>query len=353
MFKNLKIVHCGIFNERENGNFFYGLERKISHGLIQNGHFVYDFSYRDVERSNRFLGIKDSGLKKMNQKLIDICTNIEIDVLFLAKSEKIGKETLIEIKKNLPNIKIIQWYVDHLEENEAFFEKLNYVDIFYYANAKDLNNLSKKYKNTIFSFFPNISDISFDKSVDLEKVTDILYIARDHKEDIRSKFAVHLKEFCEKEGISYKIFASLNNPAVFGNDFHKAIGSSKIAINFNRDDYLEKVNEEKILGASDRMAQFLGSKICTFSPRIKDFEKLYKDKEDIVYFDNIDDCLEKIKYYLKDSRYLKIAEKGQLKTFAVTNAKRVTNFMLEIAFNKKALKEYEWNDYIFKEGKKI
>ena len=59
-----------ISNELDNGNFFYGLERKISHGLIQNGHFVYDFSYRDIERYSRFLGIKNTGLKKMNQRLI-------------------------------------------------------------------------------------------------------------------------------------------------------------------------------------------------------------------------------------------------------------------------------------------
>ena len=352
MVENLKIVHCGIFNEKENGNFFYGLERKISHGLIQNGHFVYDFSYRDIERNFRFMGIKDSGLKKMNQKLIDICKNIDIDILFLAKSEKIEKETLIRIKELLPNVKIIQWYVDHLEEDEAFFDKLNYIDIFYYANAKDLEKLSEKYKNTIFSFFPNISDPSFDKSINLEKTNDILYIARDHKEDIRSKFAVLLKEFCEKENISYEIFASLNNPPVFGNEFHKAIARAKIAINFNRDDYLEKINKEKVLGASDRMAQFLGSGICTFSPRINGFEKLYVEDQEIVYFDNINDCLNKMKCYLKEGKYNEIARKGQKKTFALTNSKRVTKFMLEVLFKEDKLDKYEWNEYIFKEGKK-
>ena len=77
MQKHYKIVHCGIFNEKDNGNFFYGLERKISHGLIQNGHFVYDFSYRDVERNSRFLGLKDSGLKKMNKKLIDMMVEMD------------------------------------------------------------------------------------------------------------------------------------------------------------------------------------------------------------------------------------------------------------------------------------
>ena len=198
MQNHYKIVHCGIFNEFDNGNFFYGLERKISHGLIQNGHFVYDFSYRDIERYSRFLGAKNSGLKKMNQKLIDICININADILFLAKSEKIEKSTLIKIKEHLPNIKIIQWYVDHLLETDDFFEKLNYIDVFCYPNAKELQNLSKKYKNTIFSFIPNISDPLFDKKLESEKITDVIYIARDYKEDVRTKFALLLKDFCQQ-----------------------------------------------------------------------------------------------------------------------------------------------------------
>lgn len=353
MQKHYKIVHCGIFNEKDNGNFFYGLERKISHGLIQNGHFVYDFSYRDVERSLRFLGIKDSGLKKMNEKLINICKNIKADILFLAKAEKIDKVTLLKIKEILPNIKVVQWYVDHLQENDAFFDKLDCMDVFYYANAKDLRSLSKKYYKTIFSFFPNISDPAFDKSINLEKTNDVIYIARDYKEDVRTKFAVLLKEFCDKEKINLKVYASLDNPAIFGNDFHEAISKTKIAINFNRDDNLESINEEKILGASDRMAQFLGSGICTFSPRIKGFEKLYEDNKDIVYFDNPENCFKKLKTYLENNQFEIIAKNGQEKTFEIANAKRVTKFMLELLFNDNLADEYEWSEYKFKKGNKI
>jgi len=353
MQKHYKIVHCGIFNEKDNGNFFYGLERKISHGLIQNGHFVYDFSYRDVERNSRFLGIKDSGLKKMNKKLIDICKNINADILFLAKAEKIEKETLKKIKEILPNIKIVQWYVDHLQENDAFFDKLECMDVFYYANAKDLQNLSKKYQNTTFSFFPNISDPAFDKSLDFQKANDVIYIARDYKEDVRTKFAVLLKEFCDKENINLKVYASLDNPPIFGNDFHEAISKTKIAINFNRDDNLESTNDEKFLGASDRMAQFLGCGICTFSPRINGFEKLYEDNKDIVYFDNPNDCFEKLKYYLKDDNFKSIANNGQEKTYEIANAGRVTKFMLELLFENNASSEYEWSEYKFKKGNKI
>ena len=353
MQKHYKIVHCGIFNEKDNGSFFYGLERKISHGLIQNGHFVYDFSYRDVERNSRFLGLKDSGLKKMNKKLIDICRNIDADILFLAKAEKIEKATLIKIKELLPNIKIAQWYVDHLIEKDDFFDKLDCIDVFYYANAKDLQNLSKKYENTIFSFFPNISDPAFDKKLELKKINDVIYIARDYNEDVRTKFAVLLKDFSDKENINLKVYASLGNPAIFGNDFHKVIAQTKIAINFNRDDNLEEVNQEKILGASDRMAQFLGSGICTFSPRIKGFEKLYKDTEEIVYFDTPSDCFEKLKFYLTNQNYESIAKKGQEKTYKIANAKRVTQFMLELLFENSASNNYEWSEYKFKKGIQI
>lgn len=353
MQKHYKIVHCGIFNEQDNGNFFYGLERKISHGLIQNGHFVYDFSYRDIERSSRILGIKNSGLKKMNQKLIDICKNINVDILVLAKSEKIDKSTLIKIREILPNIKIIQWYVDHLLENESFFEKLDHIDIFYYPNAKDLKSLSTKYKTTIFSFFPNISDPLFDKKIEAEKTTDVIYIARDYNEDVRTKFAILLKDFCVKENINLKVYASLGNPAVFGDDFHQAISKTKIAINFNRDDTLHEVNQEKILGASDRMAQFLGCGVCTFSPRIKGFEMLYTDKKDIVYFDTPDDCFEKLKHYLKNNNYQSIAQNGQEQTYAIANAKRVTQFMLELLFDSRLSNNYEWSEYKFKNGSQI
>lgn len=350
MKQNLKIVHCGIFNEKDNGNFFYGLERKISHGLSQNGHFVYDFSYRDIERNSRFLGIKDSGLKKMNDKLIQICKNIDVDVLFLAKAEKISKQTLKIIKNILPNIKIVQWYVDHLEEKKDFFDKLEYIDVFYYANAKDLQELSKTHDKTIFSFFPNISDPAFDKKINLEKTNDVIYIARDYKEDVRTKFAELLKDFCDKENINLEIFASLDNPPIFGNDFHKEISKTKIAINFNRDDNLEKTNEDKILGASDRMAQFLGCGICTFSPRIRGFEKLYKDEIDIVYFDNPDDCFNKLKIYLEDNKFETVSTNGQKKTFEIANAKRVTQFMIEVLYDEHKSNDYEWIDYIFKKG---
>ncbi|MBE3605637.1 glycosyltransferase family 1 protein [Campylobacter sp. RM13119] len=350
---SLKIVHCSIFNEYDDGNFFYGMERKISHGLIQNGHFVYDFSYRDWERNLRFLGIKNSGLKKMNNKLIQICKNLKADILLLGKAEKIDRQTLKTIKQKLPNLKIAQWYVDHLKENQNFFDNLHEVDTFFYANALPLKELSLKYKDAKFSFFPNISDGAFDRHLDMPKTTDVIYIARDYKEDVRYKFATLLDEFCKNNGINHKIYASLGNKAVFGSEFHEAVNSAKIAINFNRDDELESKNAKKLLGASDRMAQFMGCGVCTFSPRIDGFEKLYEDKKEIVYFDSPDDCFDKIKEYLKYDKFKDIAKNGQEKTLKTANAKRVTKFMIEALQNENFSEYYEWREYIYKNGEQI
>lgn len=350
---SLKIVHCAIFNEYDNGNFFYGMERKISHGLIQNGHFVYDFSYRDWERNLRFLKIKNSGLKKMNEKLVQICKNLKADVLLLAKAEKINIQTLKTIKKTLPNIKIAQWYVDHLEETSSFFEKLHEIDVFFYANAKPLSMLSKNHPNAKFTFIPNISDEAFDKCYDTSKTTDVVYIARDYKEDVRHKFALLLDEFCKQNGINHKIYASLGNAAVFGDDFHKVINQAKIAINFNRDDELNANEADKFLGASDRMAQFMGCGICTFSPYIKGFERFFNDEKEIVYFNSPQDCFDKIKHYLANDKFKSIANAGQNKALKIANAKRVSKFMIEILTNTPLSEAYEWSDLIYQDGEQI
>lgn len=348
MYKSLKIVHCAIFSELKFGETFYDMDRKISHGLIQNGHFVYNFSYRDNEKINRIFGIKKSGINKMNNNLIDTCRNINPDILLLGKAETISITTLEKIKKINPNIKIIQWFVDFLAtENKYFFDRFNHIDAFFQTTATDLKKLSLEYKNTIFSFFPNISDPAFEKNLNLEKIYDVIYIARDYKEDVRTKFAELLNNFCQKEKLVLKMFGSLNNPAIFAFEYQKEINKAKIAINFNREDKLETYNKEKILGSSDRMNHFLGAGVCTFSPKILSMDLLYEDGKDVIYFENVDDCFDKIKYYLKNDKYKNIGYEGQQKAFEISNSKRITKFILDIAYFNEKTENYEWEDYIY------
>ncbi|WP_038000215.1 glycosyltransferase [Sulfurovum sp. AR] len=199
---------------------------------------------------------------------------------------------------------------------------------------------------------PSITDEAFDKSKNKEKQYDIIYIARDHKEDIRYKFAVELDKFCKKNNLKLKLFGSLGNPPVFGQNYYDEISKSKIAINFNRDEYLDKKNENKVMESSDRMNHFLGVGVCTFTPEVNEMDRLFKNNKEIVYFIGVEDCFNKIKQYLSNRLYEKIGASGSRKAYEIVNAKRVTKYMIEV-INNELLEKYEWDDYIFKNGVKL
>lgn len=348
----LKIVHCTSFSDFKKGEVFYSNDRKITHGLIQNGHMVYQFSFRDLAKTQRKFGLKKIGIDKMNHDLIQTCLNIEPNLLLLGKAESITPKTLETIKKNHPNIKIAQWFVDHLErENDMFFDRFRYIDYFFQSSDFNFDALHARYKNTTFSYLPYTTDELFEKKLTLEKEYDVIYIARDHKEDIRYKFALELKQFCDKENINLKMYGSLSNPLIFGQAFYNAIAKAKIAINFNRTDLLDKVNPNVYLASSDRMNHFLGTGTCTFSPRVKGFDTLYKDNYDLIYYDNIQDCFQKILTILKNGDYVKIGNQGQQTAKKLANAKRVTQYMIELIMQEPFSDDYEWKDFIL--GEKI
>lgn len=348
----LKIVHCANFSYPYNGKVFYATDRKISYGLEAQGHFVYDFSYRDTAKAQRFLGFKKKSLDKMNLDLIETCKNIVPDLLLLAKSEFIYPATLAAIKKLFPTLKIAKWFVDFLNrEEDQFFQQFHYIDYFFQTSAAELPNLSQKFPHLRCAYMPNITDPAIDSLIiNANKEYDIIYIARDHKEDVRYKFALALNNFCKEHNLTIKIYASLGNPPIFGYLYHQEISKAKIAINFNREDLLEGENKQKFMGSSDRMNHFMGIGACTFSPKIKGLDMLYQDGVDVVYFDGVEDCFHKIQTYLKNDAYKQIAISGNAKAYAVSNAKKVTQFMLESIFEKPYSQMYEWQHLTYKAG---
>lgn len=290
----------------------------------------------------------------MNQNLIDTCITIQPDLLLIGKSEFVYADTLKRIKELIPSIRIAQWFVDHFEResDEIFMKQFRYTDCFFQTGASVLQSLSLQFPDLICSYMPNITDKAFDQRIDNEKKYDVIYIARDHKEDERYKFAVMLNEFCENNNIKLKIYGSLGNGTVFGKNYYDEISKAKIAINFNRTDKIEGENKDKFMGSSDRMNHFMGAGTCTFSPKIRGLDTLYEDKKDVVYFDGAIDCFQKILYYLENDRYKEIALVGNKRVYQVSNAKKVTKYFIETIFDEKYSEEYEWKDLRYKNGEK-
>ncbi|NIT13894.1 MAG: glycosyltransferase, partial [Candidatus Dadabacteria bacterium] len=110
----MRILHAGNFNNLRKAELFYCTDKKISLGLCRLGHFVYEYSCRDVARYLSPIKSKKFGVSRMNKHFIQTIEHLEPDLLLFGHSELIAEGTLIYIKKYYPEVKIGMWYVDPL-----------------------------------------------------------------------------------------------------------------------------------------------------------------------------------------------------------------------------------------------
>ena len=114
--KKLKILHVTNFNERHNGRLFYNTGKRINNGFIRLDHSVLEFSDRDIVSYYR--NINDlNGSKRLNRKLLEVISNYVPDLLVLGHADLVNLSTLEYIKKNYPNIKMTQWFLDRMDRS--------------------------------------------------------------------------------------------------------------------------------------------------------------------------------------------------------------------------------------------
>ncbi|MFA6630107.1 MAG: glycosyltransferase [Sulfuricurvum sp.] len=339
----MKIVHVASYNYLKDGQSYYATDYKIHQGLVRNGHFVYPFSYRDTARCANIFGSKKWGVGKTNKRLIETCRNIRPDLLLMAHAELITLETLHEIRKMIPSIKIAMWFVDPLWANHHIaniHSKLPALDIFFATTGGKLLQQFKLPTNQV-AYIPNICDSSIEthKNFEISDLSiDFLFCGRDYKEPERQSFLVETYErliFCNS-----RFFGCLGNPLIFGHDYMDTLGKAKIGLSYNR-------RNDVSLYMSDRIVQLAGNGILTFTPRIPQMEILYNEDE-VVYFNDVEDLIAKVAHFTSDDdERRQIAYKGWKKTHNSFNSTRVTQFMLETIFNEKYSAPYEWHSEVF------
>ena len=96
--------------------YFISIAKKISNGLIRNGHDVINISDRDSIKFNRYISAK-SGIKYFNNLLLETVKNYSPDLILLGHSDNINIEILEEIKKYNSDIVIAQWFEDNLHKS--------------------------------------------------------------------------------------------------------------------------------------------------------------------------------------------------------------------------------------------
>jgi len=327
--KSIKIVHCANFGESKSGAVYYSMDKKISNGFIRNGHFVYDFSYREIAKNSTLFKSKKFGIKNVNASLLQTVKNIEPDLLLLGHSELILDETLLEIKTLFPKIKIAMWWVDWVFNLKNISSRLDIIDRFFITTDPfELKRMDVK--EDIFKkchYLPNLCDDSVDTFKAFENDTydyDVLFIGRYDKD--RESFINFLKDTFSN--IKLGLFGLDKKSVVSGSDYLKTIAASKIGINYSR-------NNDISMYSSDRIIHLAANGVLVFSPRIPKLNEVFSDDE-VVYFDNEEDFEKKLNYYLNNNEErIKIAKSGWKKAHNVYNEKKVTSNMLEKIWNNK------------------
>lgn len=247
---------------------------------------------------------------------------------------------LKEIKQQFPKTKIAFWYVDplYLEQKLGFVREFSpYLDaIFCTTGGEYLQKL--KQPNLKVAYFPNVGHSNVEilkqfESTNIDK--EFIFCGVVYKEPEREKFLKDLANTLQAHSLKYQYYGCFEQAGVYGKGYYKVLSEARMGLNYSR-------KNDVTLYSSDRIVQLTGNGLLTFSPHIPDFENLYSEQE-IVYFNDQNDLAEKIKYYADHpDEARKIAELGWSKTRHSFNAKRITQFMLEVTFDQPLSEAYEW-----------
>jgi glycosyltransferase involved in cell wall biosynthesis len=344
--EKLKILHITNFNERHNGRLFYNTGKRINNGLIRLNHSVLEFSDRDIVSYYR--NINDlNGSKKLNNKLLEVISNYVPDIIILGHADLIKTATLQYIKKNYPNIKMAQWFLDRMDTDwiknkKRFLDKIELMDANFCTTDPNSLKLNKRHK---IYYLPNPVDESFEtlKNYKNNNFNNDVFFAMSHgvhrgilkrgKFDARENFINKLIKLTPD--IRFDLYGMNGIQPIWADNYLNAISQSKIGINLSQ-------GKPTKYYSSDRFSQLIGNGLLVMIDEKTKIGNFFK-KDEIVLYKNISDLSEKINKYSNDNKLRKvIAKKGRDKYFKYFNSTIIANYIICKSFG--VNKKFYWEN---------
>ncbi len=348
---SLRILHVTNFNERHDGRLFFNTGRRINNGLIRLGHSILEFSDRDIQKY--YKSYKDlSGSKNLNNKLKKTCYNFKPDVIIFGHADLVSPDTLGELKDDYPNLKMSQWFLDPLNKNGPDFErnksrildKSDFMEANFLTTSPDvLNFLSKKTRNY---FIPNPSDSSFEtlKNYNKNCNMDVFFALSHgvHRGTLKSgKFddrALFVRKLIDKtKNVKFDVYGIDKVQPIWADHYFKTISNSKMGLNLSRGDPIKYYS-------SDRITQIIGNGLVTLIDEKTGYQDFF-DKDEMVFYKNLNDLSEKISKISQDEKLRKkIGKKGRNKYLKYFNSTLVADFILNKTFDIKSKTKHIWHN---------
>jgi hypothetical protein len=292
-----------------------------------------------------------NGSKKLNEKLIVTCYNFKPDLIILGHADSIYPETLQHIKKNYPNLKIAQWFLDPLNKNgpdylknkKRVLDKKEFIDSNFLTTSPDALKFLSGQEN--YHYIPNPSDPSFEtlNNFNRQCPMDVFYalshgvhrgVLKRGKYDERELFINKLMEITPN--VKFDIYGLDKVQPIWADNYLKSISNSRMGLNLSRGEPIKYYS-------SDRITQIIGNGLLTFVDEGTQYRDFFNDDE-IIFYKNINDLSEKIqKYCFDDKLRKKIARNGKLKYMKYFNSELVSQFILQKTFNYNTKKKFLWS----------
>ena len=342
---NGKLRILNIYNMAQKLNhriYNLSLGKKFTNGFIRNGHDVIEISDRDYVRQNKNFNLL-SFENKFHSYLIKTFKNYNPDLIIFGHTDNLSADIISDFKELNKNLIISQWNEDplmkKLHDTKMNNKKLNFffplVDHSFITTNPDSLDISKKYiKNVHFLMPPVDKNIECFDVYNLKPENDIFY-AMSHgvnratlKSGKIDNRVIFLKKLINKiKDIKYDFYGFGKQEPVWGNEFYKSLLNSKMALNLSR-------GEPTKYYSSNRIASLMGNGLLVFIDKKVKMNDFFNSKE-IIFYNNIDDLADKIKFYSRNDKLLKsIAKNGKDKYFKLFNETRVSKYLIDTSLGK-------------------
>jgi len=342
--KKLKIIN--LYNQGQKLShrlYNISLGKKFTNGFIRNGHDVLEISDRDYLRNNRSFSLIPNQ-KNFQKFLVETFKNYNPDIVFFGHSKNIELNTINEFKSLNKNLIISQWNEDPIMPSLNYSKK-NIFNIQIYSEFVDHNFITthpsifkNRFEKNKFNFFfvPVDSNIEKFDVFKMRPKKDLFYAMshgvnratlKDGVEDERINFLDKL--VLKIPNIKYDFYGFSNKQPIWGNDFNNALINSKMALNLSR-------GKPTKYYSSNRIASIMGNGLLTFIDEKVQMSDFF-NKNEIIFYKNINDLSDKIKFYSKNDKIRKkIARNGKKKYFQLFNEKKITKYFIDISLGKDA-----------------
>ena len=340
----LKIIN--LYNQGQKLNhrlFNISLGKKFTNGFIRNNHDVLEISDRDFIKNNKSFNLIPNRNNFQNY-LLETFKNYNPDLLFFGHTKNIDLNTIDKFKSYNKGLIISQWNEDPVMSS-LDYSKQNISNINLYSNLVDHNFITthpsiikNKVRSDNFHFFfvPVDRNIERFDVFKMKPKKDLFYamshgvnraVLKEGTEDNRVQF---LDKLVRKiPNIKYDFYGFSNKQPIWGTEFNNALINSKMGLNLSR-------GQPTKYYSSNRIASIIGNGLLTFIDKKVQMNEFF-NKNEIIFYSNISDLSEKIKFYAKnDKSRKKIAKNGKNKYFKFFNETKIAKYFIDISLGNKS-----------------